>query len=55
VSTTTPHLYGQAMAPEALAPYLRERLEKRIVDDVIQFGQLTVTVAPEALPSAVQL
>jgi NADH:ubiquinone oxidoreductase subunit C len=53
VSTTTPR--DQTMAPEALATYLRERLEKRIVDDVIQFGQLTVTVAPEALPSAVQL
>jgi NADH-quinone oxidoreductase subunit C len=51
----TPDLQAEAMAPEALATYLRERLERRIVDDVIQFGQLTVTVAPEALPSAVQL
>jgi NADH:ubiquinone oxidoreductase subunit C len=55
VSTTTPDLHAQAMSPEALVTYLRERLEKRLIDHVIQFGQLTVMVAPEAVPSAVQL
>jgi NADH-quinone oxidoreductase subunit C len=43
------------MPPEPLAAYLRERLEDRIADHTTAYGQLTVTVAPEALPSAVQL
>lgn len=54
-TTTTHHVQPQTMAPEALANHLLERLEKRVVDHVIEYGQLTVTVVPEALPSAVQL
>lgn len=55
MSITTQHIQPQPMAPEALANHLLERLEKRVVDHVIEYGQLTVTVVPEALPSAVQL
>ena len=43
------------MTPEALANHLLERLEKRVVDHVIAYGQLTVTVVPQAVPAAVQL
>jgi NADH-quinone oxidoreductase subunit C len=43
------------MPPDALVEYLRDRLEKRIVDHVIAYGQLTVTVEPSALPAAAQL
>jgi NADH-quinone oxidoreductase subunit C len=55
VSTTTPQVPAQSLTPEALATYLRDRLESRVVDHVVQFGQLTLTVAPEAVPAAVQL
>ena len=55
MSTTIPDVHASAMSPEALAAFLRDRLEQRIVDSVVQYGQLTVTVAPAAVPTAVRL
>jgi NADH-quinone oxidoreductase subunit C len=55
VSIKTRDSQTRPMAPEALADHLLERLGKHVVDHVIQYGQLTVTVVPEALPGAVQL
>jgi NADH:ubiquinone oxidoreductase subunit C len=43
------------MSPEELADYLRERLAERVVDTSVTYGQLTVTVAPEAYPDAARL
>jgi NADH:ubiquinone oxidoreductase subunit C len=46
---------GRRMSPEELAAYLRERLEHRVLDVEISFGQLTVDVTPEALVMAARL
>ncbi|CAN5912166.1 hypothetical protein BH23ACT10_BH23ACT10_08840 [soil metagenome] len=43
------------IAPEALGTYLRDRLEDHVVDQLVAYGQLTVTVAAAAVPTAVQL
>ena len=43
------------MTPEELADYLRERLEDKVIDASIAYGQLTVTLEPDALPSAARL
>jgi NADH-quinone oxidoreductase subunit C len=43
------------LAPDALATYVRERLEERVADHLVAHGQVTVTVQPEALPLATQL
>lgn len=43
------------MSPEELADYLRERLADRVVDTSVSYGQLTVTVTPEAYPDAARL
>ena len=41
--------------PEALLAYLSERLEQRMTDSVLAYGQLTVVVEPEAWVDAVRL
>ncbi len=43
------------MVADALASYLRERLEQRVLDTRVAYGQLTVTLVPEALPAAARL
>ena len=43
------------LAPEALATYMRDRLEERVTDHLVAYDQLTVTVRPDALPMAAQL
>ncbi|HWB73086.1 MAG TPA: NADH-quinone oxidoreductase subunit C, partial [Egibacteraceae bacterium] len=50
---TTPAPAG--MSPQALADYLGERLGDRVVRAAVAYGQLTVTVVPEALPTAARL
>ncbi|HSK95350.1 MAG TPA: NADH-quinone oxidoreductase subunit C [Euzebyales bacterium] len=55
MSTTAREIQPQPMSPEAFAEHLLARLEQRVLGHVIAYGQLTVTVAPEALPGAVQL
>ena len=46
---------GTPMAPEAMADYFAERLEDRLVSADIAFGQLTLTVTPDALHSTARL
>ena len=41
--------------PDAMLSYLSERLESRLVDSVVAYGQLTAVVAPEAWVDAVRL
>ena len=43
------------LTPDVLATHVRERLEERVTDHLVAYGQLTVTVRPDALPMAVQL
>ena len=43
------------LAPDALATYMRDRLEERVTDHLVAYDQLTVTVRPDALPMAAQL
>jgi NADH-quinone oxidoreductase subunit C len=43
------------MTPQELASYVRERLEDDVAEVSIAFGQLTLTVRPSALPTAVRL
>jgi NADH-quinone oxidoreductase subunit C len=43
------------MSPEAIATYLRDRLEHDVTGHVVAYDQLTVTVVPAAVPNAVQL
>ncbi|CAN5208497.1 hypothetical protein BH20ACT9_BH20ACT9_07000 [soil metagenome] len=44
-----------ALTPAAMAAHLRERLGDRVVDATVAYDQLTVTVEPEALPTAAGL
>jgi NADH:ubiquinone oxidoreductase subunit C len=46
---------SNAMAPDAMADYLRERLGDKVVDTEFAYGQLLVTVTPEAWVDAVHL
>ena len=41
--------------PEAMLAYLSERLEARLVDSVLAYGQLTIVVEPESWVDAVRL
>lgn len=43
------------LEPEAMAALFRSRLETRVLDTSIAYGQLTVTVAPEAWVTAARL
>lgn len=43
------------MDPETMATFLRERLRDAVLDVTIAHGQLTLTVAPDALPEAARL
>src|SRR5688500_9757182 len=43
------------MDPEAVLAYLSERLEQRMTDSILAYGQLTVVVEPEAWVDAVRL
>jgi len=43
------------MTPEDLAEYFRDKLGARVTDTKVAHGQLTVTVDPEALPTAARL
>ncbi|MDP8970824.1 MAG: NADH-quinone oxidoreductase subunit C, partial [Actinomycetota bacterium] len=43
------------MEPEALGDYLRDRLRDRVVEAAVAYGQLTVTLVPDALPDAARL
>jgi NADH:ubiquinone oxidoreductase subunit C len=52
---TTTDVQPAAMSPDDLATYLADRLEERIVGHEVAYGQLTITVTPEAVPIAVQL
>lgn len=52
---TTTDVEPTAMSPDDLATYLRDRLEERVVGHEVAYGQLTITVAPRAVPIAVQL
>ena len=42
-------------APEAMLQYLSERLEARLVDSALAYGQLTIVVEPDAWVDAVRL
>ena len=42
-------------APEAMLQYLSERLEARLADSTLTYGQLTIVVEPEAWVDAVRL
>lgn len=54
-ATATGRSAATRMAPEALAEFLRERLRDAVLDVAIAHGQLTMTVAPDALPEAARL
>ena len=43
------------LAPEEMAALFRSRLQSRLLDTAIAYGQLTVTVAPEAWVTAARL
>jgi NADH:ubiquinone oxidoreductase subunit C len=43
------------VTPDELADYIRERLEDRVTAAQVAYGQLTLTVVPEALPVAARL
>ena len=43
------------MAAEAMLAYINDRLESRLVDSVVAYGQLTLVIAPEAWVDAARL
>ena len=43
------------MQAEVLADYLRTKLEDRVVDTTVAYGQLTLTVVPQAYPLAARI
>ncbi|HSK97999.1 MAG TPA: NADH-quinone oxidoreductase subunit C [Euzebyales bacterium] len=55
MTTLSRDVEPRPLSAHALADHLSERLEQRVVEHRIEYGQLTVTVVPEALPGAVQL
>ncbi len=50
-----PDQQSPAMVAQAMASYVRERLEDRVLDTRVAYGQLTLTVAAHALPAAARL
>ena len=53
--STTANRPAGFLSPEAMLSYLSDRLEARLVDSVIAYGQLTAVVAPEAWADAARL
>jgi len=43
------------MGPDALADYFRDKLESKVVGTKVAYGQVTVTVEPDAFPLAARL
>ena len=43
------------MGPEAMLAYLRDRLENKLLDAIVAYGQLTVIVTPEAWVDTIRL
>ena len=55
IGATRSSLPAGFKAPEPMLQYLSERLEARLVDSTLTYGQLTIVVEPEAWVEAVRL
>lgn len=55
MSSITGDVEPAPKSPESLAAYVAARLEHRLLDRLVAYDQLTITVEPSAVPMAAQL